>query len=106
MVPTHKSQGSDTMQLILKKQSCHYIEGQCVSISIYIYQRAISRAKQKVQHHLEHELQIKKTLESSAKMISREEKVSLRPHCRQKFRIKLTLPTWNVKYALKVWINQ
>ena len=32
-------------------------------------------------HHLEHELQIMKTLESSAMMMRREEIVALKPHC-------------------------
>ena len=40
----------------------------------------------KIELHLEQELQVKKTLESSAKMIRREEMVSLMPHCRTKFR--------------------
>ena len=37
----------------------------------------------KIELHLEQELQVKKTLESSAKMIRREEMVSLMPHCRK-----------------------
>ena len=41
--------------------------------------------------HLEQELQIKNTLESSAKMIRREEMVSLMPHCRESLDCKLLM---------------
>ena len=45
----------------------------------------------KLQLDLEHESQINRTLESSAKMIRREEMVSLMPHCIKSLEYKLLM---------------